>query len=328
MNSLAEELWDEWVIHPVEDPLQVEAECAGLLSGLASGRGRDPLQIGTSRLWAVRRLFRLWRRTSWAGRWSLAEALAVPQDMKGCVRIRLPDDLPAMLESYGAELLEAASPTTLHWSWLRGFWGGCGGLYVPRSGYYLVLRVSSPSAAAILKGLLPRTHIVWQRRLLHGTHEMILRDQQKIVTFLSRLGLTGISLRLEDMAIMRSMRDRANRIRNCDTANIKRTLKVAEEQTALALRIRDAGLVERLPPALRQLVEARLGNPEASLAELGEGLSPPITKSTVKYRWQRLSGYVGTLTARQDGTEGKGTGKDKEEGILGGVEGETEDVRS
>ena len=324
MNSLAEELWDEWIVHPAEDPLQAEAECAGLLSGLAPGHGRDPLQIGTSRLWAVRRLFRLWRRTSWTERWSLADALAVPQDMKGRVRIRLPDDLPAMLESYGAALLEAASPTTLHWSWLRGLWGGCGGLYVPRSGYYLVLRVSSPPAAAILKGLLPRTRIVWQKRLLHGTHEMILRDQQKIVTFLSKLGLTGISLRMEDMAIMRSMRDRANRIRNCDTANIKRTLKVAEEQTALALEIRDAGLIERLPPSLRQLVEARLGNPEASLAELGEGLSPPITKSTVKYRWQRLSGYAETLTARQDGIEAEG----REKGTLGGVEGETENVRS
>ena len=323
MNSLAEELWDEWSVHPAEDPLQAEAECAGLLLGLASGQGRDPLHISTSRLWAVHRLFRLWRRTPWAGRWSLAEALAVPQDMKGRVRIRLPDDLPAMLESYGAELLEAASPPPLYWSWLRGLWGGCGGLYVPRSGYYLVLRVSSPSAAAILKGLLPRTRIVWQRRLLHGTHEMILRDQQKIVTFLSKLGLTGISLRMEDMAIMRSMRDRANRIRNCDTANIKRTLKVAEEQTALALRIQDTGLVDRLPPALRQLVEARLENPEASLAELGEGLSPPITKSTVKYRWQRLSGYAETLTARQDGIEAE----DKEKGT-GGVEGETENVRS
>ena len=324
MNSLAEELWDEWSVHPAEDPLQAEAECAGLLSGLASGRGRDPLHIGTSRLWAVRRLFRLWRRTPWAGRWSLADALAVPQDMKGRVRIRLPDDLPATLDSYGAELLEAASPPPLYWSWLRGLWGGCGGLYVPRSGYYLVLRVSSPPAAAILKGLLPRTRIVWQRRLLHGTHEMILRDQQKIVTFLSKLGLTGISLRMEDMAIMRSMRDRANRIRNCDTANIKRTLKVAEEQTALALRIQDTGLVDRLPPALRQLVEARLENPEASLAELGEGLSPPITKSTVKYRWQRLSGYAETLTARRDGAEEKGKGKS----TLGGVEGETENVRS
>ena len=144
------------------------------------------------------------------------------------------------------------------------------------------------------------------------------------MTFFVRIGLTGISFRMEDKAIMRSMRDGANRIRNCDTANIRRALRVAEEQTALALKLRDAGVIGRLPPSLRHLVEARLKNPEASLSELGEGLSPPITKSTVKYRWQRLSGYAETLTARRDGAEEKGKGKS----TLGGVEGETENVRS
>ena len=159
-----------------------------------------------------------------------------------------------------------------------------------------------------------------QSRLFHGTHETILRDQQKIVTFLSKIGLSGISLRMEDKAIIRSMRDRANRVRNCDTANIKRTLRMAEEQTALALGLRDAGVLDQLPFALRQLVEARLKNPEASLSELGEGLSPPITKSTVKYRWQRLSGYAETLGAERSRTAKKSTS--------GGFEDETENVRS
>lgn len=319
MNSLVEELWDEWGAYPVEEPSHAEAESAGLLSGMLSERG-DPLQIGTARLWAVRRLVRLWRKTPWAGRWSVADALTVPQDMKGRVQIRLPCGFPKELGAYGSRLLEAVPLGSSHWSWLRGLWGGCGGLYVPKAGYYLVLRVASPTIAAILKGVLPRTRVAWQKRLLHGTHEMILRDQQKIVTFLSKMGLTGISLRMEDMAIMRSMRDRANRIRNCDTANIKRTLRVAEEQTALALRIRDSGIVDRLPPSLRQLVEARLRNPEASLAELGESITPPITKSTVKYRWQRLSGYAETMALELDGIV--------EKGLSGGVEDEAEDVRS
>ena len=149
---------------------------------------------------------------------------------------------------------------------------------------------------------------------------MILRDQQKIVTFLSKIGLTGTSLRMEDKAIMRSMRDRANRIRNCDTANIKRTLRVAEEQTALALKIRDSGLLRLLPPTLSELAEARLKNPEASLAELGQGLSPPITKSTVKYRWQRLIGYAENIETER--------GCSKKEGILGGCGDETENIRA
>ena len=136
---------------------------------------------------------------------------------------------------------------------------------------------------------------------------------------------------MEDKAIMRSMRDRANRIRNCDTANIRRALRVAEEQTALALRLRDTGVIGRLPPSLRHLVEARLKNPEASLSELGEGLSPPITKSTVKYRWQRLGGYAEAMGMGEE--QSRAMGKEAMEksaigkGTLGGIEGEAENVQ-
>ena len=69
-------------------------------------------------------------------------------------------------------------------------------------------------------------------------HEKLLNGQGADVP-----GIHGaVEVVKKDMAIMRSMRDRANRIRNCDTANIKRTLKVAEEQTALALEIHIAGV--------------------------------------------------------------------------------------
>lgn len=299
MNSLVEELWDEWSAYPVEPSPLVDGECAGLLSGLFSDRG-DPLRLGTARLWAVRRLLRLWRKSTWAAQWNVADALSVPYDMKGRVQLQLPDRFRNELESYGTALSDTVPLAAPHWAWLRGLWGGCGGLYIPKSGYYLVLRVASPAVAAILKGILQRTRMAWQKRLLHGTHELILRDQQKIVTFLSKIGLTGISLRMEDKAIMRSMRDRANRIRNCDTANIKRTLRVAEEQMALALKIRDAGMLDQLPPPMRQMVEARLNHPEVSLSELGEGLSPPITKSTVKYRWQRLIEYAENMAMKRD----------------------------
>jgi DNA-binding protein WhiA len=128
--------------------------------------------------------------------------------------------------------------------------------------------------------------------MTHGKREFILRDQQGIVTFLSKMGLTGISLILEDKAILRTMRDQANRMRNCDTANIKKALKAAEEQTALAHTLLQSGLLSTLPPCFQScfqsLIEARLEHPEESLAELGKRLSPPVTKSTVKYRWKRL----------------------------------------
>jgi DNA-binding protein WhiA len=117
-----------------------------------------------------------------------------------------------------------------------------------------------------------------------------LRNQQSIVTFLSKIGLTGVSLSMEDKAVLRAVRNQANRESNCDTANIKKSLKTAEEQMQLALELRRDGLVASLPERFRELVELRLEHPDATLTELGQLLNPPVTKSTVKYRWSRLPG--------------------------------------
>jgi DNA-binding protein WhiA len=136
--------------------------------------------------------------------------------------------------------------------------------------------------------MLHRSRISWSERLVHEKREVILRDQGGIVSFLSKVGLSNVSLRVEDKAILRAMRDQANRMRNCDTANIKKTLSAADEQRELALKLIDKGLLAALPLPLKALVEARLEHPEESLSDLGGRLSPPVTKSTVKYRWKRL----------------------------------------
>lgn len=296
---LAEGLWDEWGAYPLETGALVDAECAGLLAGLSSIRGQ-PLWLGTNRLWLARRFLKLWHKTSW---FALAQEGCGQGDVlslsrtrrtngKTQVRIHLPAPIREEIEAFPTALEREEGLSVLHWAWLRGLWGGCGSLYFPQSGCYLVLRVTAPAIAEPLRHLLLRTGIPWGTRLSHGSQELILRDQENAVTFLCNMGLSDTSLKLEERAILRSMRDRANRVSNCDTANIRRTVRVAEQQTRLALKARRDGLLSRMPPPLRQLAEARLANPEISLSELGQKLSPPIRKSTVKYRWDRLSRYV------------------------------------
>jgi DNA-binding protein WhiA len=150
------------------------------------------------------------------------------------------------------------------------------------------MKIGRDDAVNRMQQILHKIRISWGKRAAHGKCEIILRDQQGIVTFLSKMGLENISLLVEDKAILRTMRDQANRMRNCDTANIKKTLRAAEEQTALAHVLLRSGLLSTLPPCFQALVEARLEHPEESLTELGKRLSPPVTKSTVKYRWKRL----------------------------------------
>jgi DNA-binding protein WhiA len=100
------------------------------------------------------------------------------------------------------------------------------------------------------------------------------------------------------------MRDQANKMRNCDTANIDKALKAATAQTELAKALLQDGLVEALPQNLRALAEARLEHPEESLSELGKRLTPPVTKSTVKYRWQRLQKFISKTRPNKTGLGG------------------------
>ena len=284
MNTIAAELWDEWTSLPQEDEEADSSELAGLLAALPfkKKRGDGIAFLGTRRLWALRRLARLWKNSRWKLDWNVASSLSVPPKMKGRVELSLPPNLYDSVAAYAGND---------RWAWVRGVWGGCGSLYVPKSGYYLVIRPWTETVIKRMAQVLRRSGVSYSERI-YGKHELIVRGQRDIVVFLNKIGLTGGSLRVEDKAILRAMRDQANRMRNCDTANINKALKAAEEQSKLAAELFQSGLADALPLNLRILAEARLEHPEESLSELGRRLSPPVTKSTVKYRWGRVQKFI------------------------------------
>ena len=268
MRPLTEQLWEEWSALEVNGTGAAEAECAGLLAGMPRMRTRRP--------WVVRRLVtKLWPLTSWAEQGNIG--LSMQPSRSRVVEFRLPCPLSGY-EPGEKEL----------WLWLRGLFGSCGNLYLPRTSYYLAL--NGPGG---LGGILERTELGWRGKA--GNAAFTLRSQEDIVTFLSNAGLNGTALKLEDRAILRGAKAHANRVSNCDTANIRRSIRVAMEQVRLASKLLEDGTLPRLPPELRELAEARLANPEASLSEIGGKLASPISKSTVKYRWARLSGYAGHM---------------------------------
>ena len=238
--------------------------------------------FGTSRLWTLRRMVKLWKNSIWKLEWNVASSLAVPPSMKGRVEFSMPLDLYGKVTAYAVND---------RWAWVRGVWGSCGSLYVPKTGYYLVIRACTEAMTRRVAHILRRVGIASSERT-YGKHELIVRNQQDIVVFLNKIGLTDVSLYVEGKAILRAMRDQANRMRNCDTANINKALKAAEDQSELVSLLFQNGLVETLPQNLRALVETRLEHPEESLSELGRRLSPPVTKSTVKYRWLRLQKFI------------------------------------
>jgi len=301
MRSVVAELWDEWSALPQGDEETDSSELAGLVAALPFKKKSNMAFLGTSRLYALRRMAKLWKNSRWKQDWNVASSLSVPRGksgIKGRVELSMSQSL------YDAMAAHMGNSGNNRWAWVRGVWGGCGSLYVPKSGYYLVIRTCTEAVAKRAAQVLHKARIYPSERM-HGRHELIVRAQQDIVTFLSKIGLPDASLSIEDKAWMRDMRNQANKMRNCDTANINKTLKAAEEQSELAAEIFRSGIAETLPQSLRALAEARLEHPEESLSELGRRLSPPVTKSTVKYRWKRLYNYIHEETGLSDAGPGK-----------------------
>ncbi len=289
-------LWDEWVAYEgVECDARI-SEMSGIISSLPHRecKNADFLEFSCSRLIVLRRFFKLLGSLKKQGEvpFFISENRAM---LAGTSRhgTRLTFFVARELLMYLGAHDVAHTSSACAWNWLRGCFGACGALYMPRSGYYLVFR-SSQASLAIKKAerILKRAKFSMSSRVLRGGAELILRDQQQIATFMAKLGLYQTTLALEEIAIVRSMKNRANMLVNCDHANIKKSIDAAQKQLALIETLDRLGLTEQLSRPFRELVELRRRNQSANLKEIGQSLSEPVSKSTVEYRWRKIEELI------------------------------------
>lgn len=117
-----------------------------------------------------------------------------------------------------------------------------------------------------------------------------LKEAEKISDFLNVIGATSAMLKFEDIRIMRDMRNSVNRLVNCETANMSKTVDAAQRQIENINYLAQHGGLDKLPDKLRYMAETRLEHPDISLTELGQ-LVPggPISKSGVNHRLRKLN---------------------------------------
>ncbi len=115
-----------------------------------------------------------------------------------------------------------------------------------------------------------------------------LKDSEKISDFLAVVGAMQSLFELENVRAMKSIRNDVNRVNNFDNANIDRTVKAAIAQTDAINKIIENDMFDELDELTQEIGELRLENPYLSLDELGEMLSPPLSKAKVNYRLQKF----------------------------------------
>lgn len=129
-----------------------------------------------------------------------------------------------------------------------------------------------------------RSGLGWRK----GVPFLYIKDSEAIIKFLSLIGAHTALLRLEEVRTTREMRGGINRLVNCETANLNKTVQASVEQVEkIRLLQRELGL-HKLPDKLKELAFLRLDNPESSLKELSEMTNPKSTKSAVNHRMRKL----------------------------------------
>jgi DNA-binding protein WhiA len=121
---------------------------------------------------------------------------------------------------------------------------------------------------------------------------LYIKEGEKIIEFLSIIGAHQALFKFEDVRIMRDMRNSVNRIVNCETANLNKTIGAAVRQIDnIKLLQKEVGL-ENLPEKLREVAEIRLKHPDINLKEVGDLLKGQVSKSGVNHRLRKLDEWA------------------------------------
>lgn len=173
-------------------------------------------------------------------------------------------------------------------TYIRGAFIGGGSISNPEKTYHLEFVTHSVEYAEDLSKLINRFGLnskVIQRK---SSFIVYLKEGEQIVDLLNIIGAHTSLLELENIRIMKEMRNNVNRLVNCETANLSKTVNAAVRQVeSIKLIQHEIGLA-RLPKNLREIAELRLSYPDESLKELGEMLDPPVGKSGVNHRLRKI----------------------------------------
>ncbi|MDD3186526.1 MAG: DNA-binding protein WhiA [Anaerostipes sp.] len=174
-------------------------------------------------------------------------------------------------------------------AYLRGAFLGAGSMSDPEKHYHFEITTMSQVLAQKLRDIMNSFDLEAKIVLRKKYHVIYIKEGAKIVDVLNIMEAHIALMNLENIRIMKDMRNSVNRRVNCETANINKTVSAAVKQLEDIEFIIERGKFSELNQGLRDVANLRLDNPEASLKELGEMLSPPVGKSGVNHRMKKLS---------------------------------------
>ena len=186
-------------------------------------------------------------------------------------------------------------------AFIRGAFLAVGSVSDPKKSYHFEIVCTAPEKARQLQELLA-SYDVDAKVVLRKRHYVVyIKEGSQIVELLGLMGAHISLMQLENVRIVKEMRNSVNRKVNCETANINKTVSAAVRQMEDITYIRDQIGFDKLPEGLRDVALTRLAYPEAALKELGQLMASPLGKSGVNHRLRKLSEIAQGLREQQGG---------------------------
>lgn len=176
-------------------------------------------------------------------------------------------------------------------SYLRGAFLASGSVNSPEtSRYHLEIRSTYQDHNEDLQKIMNSFDLNARVLPRRNNYIVYLKESEKISDFLAVIGASASVLRFEDTRIVRDMRNSVNRLVNCESANLNKTVDAATRQIENIELIDSVMGISNLPDKLQEIAYLRLEEPEASMKELGELVpSGPISKSGVNHRIRKIN---------------------------------------
>ncbi len=208
-------------------------------------------------------------------------------DLLLAAKIMTPDEEPSkdLLPKNGLALKNDCCKR----AFIRGAFLTSGSISDPEKFYHFEIVCSTMEKAQFLQGIL--VHFSFDARIVQRKkyYVVYIKEGEQIVDLLNIMMAHRALLNLENVRILKEVRNSVNRQVNCETANLNRTVSAAVKQIEDINYIKETVGLDSLSESLMEIAVLRAENTEVSLKELGQMLSPPVGKSGVNHRLRKIS---------------------------------------
>ena len=171
---------------------------------------------------------------------------------------------------------------------VRGMFLGAGAINNPEKANHLDIGLKSEEIAEIILENLNKNNIKLKKIQKGEKYHIYTKDGEEISKILAFIGANWSVLEFENIRIEREMRNKINRIVNCEGANLNKTMNASIEQIEAINKLKKNRKFEQLDKNLKEVAEIRIKNPNANLTQIAQMLKEPIGKSGVNYRLKKI----------------------------------------